>query len=114
MRPTREDADDDADNEAEEADEEAVLQAKRAIRNSQESEPLPTQMQFYRGNAPWTDILEHAKHDYRLYIHTRNPFPERTAETLRIAGDFVLERMAQYEEDQRNKEPLDDSNVSFL
>lgn len=74
--------DDDADNEAEKDEEDAVLMKKRAARNSQESEPLPTQMQFYRDNGPWSDILECAKYDYRLYIHTRNPFPAQTAETL--------------------------------
>lgn len=89
MRLMDEDAnDEDADNEAEEDEDDAVLKKKRATRNSQESEPLPTQMQFYRNSPPWTDILEHTKYDYRLYIHSRNAFPVRTAETLRIAGNF--------------------------
>lgn len=107
------DDNDDADNEAEDEDD-AVIKKKRATRNSQESEPVPTQMQYYKDDAAWTDILENAKHAYRLYVHTHNPFPERSADTLQRAGECILEKIAAYEDDPRNTRPLDDSNTTFF
>ncbi|KAF9455601.1 hypothetical protein BDZ94DRAFT_1277848 [Collybia nuda] len=101
----------DADSESEDrANNVTKLPRKqRSNRATQDSEPMPTQMQYYKDSAAWTDILENAKNEYRLYIHTRDPFPERTKATLQRAGDCVLEMITAYEDDPRNKEPLDNS-----
>jgi hypothetical protein len=86
-----------------------ILPKKRATRNSTASDIKKTQMAYYKHDAAWTDILESAKNEYRLHIHTRDPFPERTQSTLRRAGVCVLEMIAAYENDPSNEEEHDDS-----
>ena len=72
---------------------------KRAPRNSKIGSnhlPKPTQMAHYSG--PWLDVLEKAKFNYRLYLHTvsENPFPQRGEQTLKDAFDCLLKAMAEH------------------
>lgn len=51
----------------------------------------------------WANVLTAAKYQYRVYIHTRNPFAMRDPFTLKKAKDCLLEAMAQYQEDSGRK-----------
>lgn len=86
---------------------------KRAPRNSNDKEPpKPTQMSYY--DPPWTDVLEDAKNEHRLHIHTRVGFQKRTEAALEDAWGCVLEAITKYNDDPNNTVPLDESNQYIL
>jgi hypothetical protein len=69
----------------------------RAARNSKpRGDTKPSHLGFYSG--PWVDVLVHARNNYRKTIHTSDPFPERSAETLKVAKDILLEAIGLYVE----------------
>jgi hypothetical protein len=103
------DGDGDDEDKSEDAGEKPAPK-KHATQNSSETlEPTPRQMGFYRRSAAWTDILESAKHEYRLYIHTRKAFPVRNLETLQRVGLCVTEAIAAHVNNPDVLEELDDS-----
>jgi hypothetical protein len=113
--------DGDADNESEGEDTGRkpascdVPPKKRAARNSHGVlEPSPRTMVFYRDDAAWTDILESAKNEYRLYIHKHKAFPVRNLESLQRAGLCVTEAITAHMNDPDFSEDLDDSKFSDL
>jgi hypothetical protein len=64
----------------------------------------PSQLRFYSG--PWVDVLTDAKYRHRLFIHTVDPFPERTVEGLADAHRSVLDAIGEFQEEKRL--PLDE------
>jgi hypothetical protein len=72
--------------------------------NSNQTVPDPTQIRFYSGS--WVDVLKDAKYQFRFCVHTEEPFPERTRETLTVAHDCLLEAIAKFQNEV--KLPLDE------
>jgi hypothetical protein len=66
--------------------------------------PDATQLRFYSGC--WVDVLKDAKYQYRFYIHTDDPFPERSRESLSDAHDCLVEAIAKFRDEI--KLPLDE------
>jgi hypothetical protein len=65
---------------------------------------VPTQIRFYGGC--WIDVLKDAKHLYRLFIHTEEPFPERSRESLADAHQRLVDSIGKFQEETRL--PLDE------
>ena len=63
----------------------------------------PSQLHFYSGS--WVDVLIAAKNNYRLFINTEDPFPERTAASLEDAHRSLLDTIGKFTEE--SKLPLD-------
>jgi hypothetical protein len=82
---------------------------KRTPRHSHPSTAKQTQLGYYKHDSGWVDILESAKNLYRLHVHTREAFPPRTRKNLQHAGRCIMERIAAYEADNANTEPLNQS-----
>jgi hypothetical protein len=77
----------------------------RAPRNSKSHVAKPSQLGFYSG--PWVDVLIYARNGYRKLIHTKEPFPERNLENLKVAQNTLLEAISEYmETDGRLDESL--------
>ena len=71
---------------------------QRATRNSKShGEPKPNQLGYYSG--PWNDVLVNARHQYRKFIHTNDPFPERNLSSLKDVQDILLEAIAAHKEE---------------
>ena len=81
----------------------------RATRNSKShSDPKPSQFGYYSG--PWADVLIIARNNYRKFIHTNNPFPERNSSNLQDANNSLLEAIAEYQEENNDL----DKSLFFL
>lgn len=93
----------------EESDHEDSRVKKRAPRHSKSNnkDPKPTQARYYPRSI--SGLIEVAKNYYRLDIHTREPFPDRTSRTLRVAGDCFLDAVNENQDDERNPR-LDEGN----
>lgn len=75
------------------------LVKKRAPRNSKTGNNRavkPTQMAYYSG--AWLDVLEKAKFNYRLFLHTAadDPFPQRCQESLADALNCLVKAIAEH------------------
>lgn len=92
----------DADADDEDEDEEATGPKQRRSRTSN-GDIRPTQLRFYSGT--WVDVLIAAKNNYRLFVHTDDPFPERTAASLEDAHGCLLEAIGKFREESQL--PLD-------
>lgn len=102
----------DADNEASEGEQLKPRMARKPKGNSHG--PKPTQLRFYCNDRVWRNVLQNSKYAYRRYIHISPPgFPERNEKTLDIAGDFLLDVIADHERKKNNAE-LDHSEYSPL
>ncbi|KAF9463648.1 hypothetical protein BDZ94DRAFT_1308555 [Collybia nuda] len=63
-------------------------------------------MAFYKDDVAWTNVLNNAKEEFQLWIHSQVGFQEHTEVALQIAWDFVLEAISKYQDDPYNIEPL--------
>ena len=59
----------------------------------------PSQLHFYSGT--WVDVLIIAKNNYRLFIHTNDPFPERMAASLEDAHICLIDAIGKFKEESR-------------
>jgi hypothetical protein len=95
---THQDFSDDDGSNADASDDD-VQASNRAPRHSKGlNDPKPSQLRHYSG--PWVDVLVDAKHSYRLFIHTDDPFPERNSDSLNDAHNCLLEAIGKYVEEQ--------------
>lgn len=92
----------DADDEDEDEDTQVTGPKTRRSRTTN-NDIRPSQLRFYSGT--WIDTLIAAKNNYRLFIHTEDPFPERTSESLEDARNCLLEAIAKFKEESQL--PLD-------
>ena len=99
----------DADN-ADDSDDSSDTNVRVQRRSNLNTAPLPTQLRFYSGC--WVDVLKEAKYQYRLHIHTEDPFPERTRESLADAHECLVEAIAKFQ--QEVKLELDEGLLSFF
>jgi hypothetical protein len=82
-----------------------------AICNSKpHGEAKPSQLGFYSG--PWINVPVTARNHYRKMIHTMDPFLEWTPENLRDAHDYLLETIAEHQDD--GGQPLDQGVFIFI
>ena len=64
----------------------------------------PTQLHFYHGC--WVDVLKDAKDLYRHFIHTEEPFPEYSHDSLADAHGHLIDSIGKFQEEARL--PLDE------
>lgn len=83
------------DNDGDVSDAAAGITIRR--RSNLKTERLPTQLRFYSGC--WVDVLKDAKYHYRLHIHTEEPFPERSRNSLTVAHERLLEAIGKFQEE---------------
>ena len=76
---------------------------KRRRARTTNEDKKPSQLRFYSG--PWVDVLVAAKHNYRLFINTEDPFPERGPESLEDAHHCLLKAISTFKAER--KIPLD-------
>ena len=98
--PTDDDVDDHSDASNTNA---GVVRRRSRLNNAQ---PDPTQLRFYSGS--WVDVLKNAKYQYRLCIHTDEPFPERSPDSLSDAHECLLEAIGKFQDEMRL--PLDEGS----
>jgi hypothetical protein len=79
-------------------------------RRSNKTESAPTQLGFYSGC--WVDVLKDAKYHYRLHIHTEEPFPERSRNSLSVAHDCIVEACGKFQKEVKLE--LDESLLRFF
>lgn len=65
--------------------------------NLNKTPPNPTQLRFY--SSSWVDVLKDAKYKYRLCIHTEEPFPERSRDTLLVAHECLIEAIGRFQDE---------------
>ncbi|KAF8811157.1 hypothetical protein BYT27DRAFT_7208610 [Phlegmacium glaucopus] len=94
---------DDADD-TEHSEDNMDIQPRRRQRRTANNDMKPSQLRFYSGT--WVDVLIAAKNNYRLFVHTEDPFPERTAASLEDAHRCLLDAVGSFTEE--NKLPLDE------
>jgi hypothetical protein len=75
--------------------------------------PKPTQLGYYSSKCTWQNILQAAKNEYRCHIHLVHAFHECNSKTLSVAGDFLLDVIIKYQDNEGNA-PLDNSKYLFL
>ena len=84
----------------------------RVRRRNMNTTPVPTQLRFYSGC--WLDVLKDAKFQYRLYIHTEDPFPERSRDSLSDAHKCLLEAISKFQEEVKLELKESVSHFSFM
>lgn len=72
--------------------------------------PDPTQLGFYSGS--WIDVLKDAKYQYRLSIHTDEPFPERSRDSLLVSHECLVEAIGKFQDEI--KLPLDEGSLRYF
>ena len=97
------DADDEDDDKDEDEDTQVIgLKQRRTCTSN--SNICSSQLRFYSGT--WIDVLIVAKNNYRLFIHTEDPFPERTVLSLEDAWACLLDAIGKFKEESQL--PLDE------
>lgn len=96
------------DNDGDVSDAAAGITIRR--RSNLKTERLPTQLRFYSGC--WVDVLKDAKYHYRLHIHTEEPFPERSRNSLTVAHERLLEAIGKFQEEVKLE--LDEGLLQFF
>ena len=66
----------------------------RRCQNLNNTVPIPTQLRFYSGC--WVDVLKDAKYQYRFRIHTDEPFPEHSHDSLANAHESLIEAIGKF------------------
>ena len=59
----------------------------------------PSQLRFYSGTC--VNVLIIAKNNYRLFIHTDDPFPKRMAASLEDARICLIDAIGKFKEERR-------------
>ena len=78
------------------------LRAAQNLKSHGEAKPFC--LGYYVGT--WVDVLVTACNNYRKYIHTKSPFPDRNSESLNEVHNILLEAITEFRDDGRE---LDDS-----
>ena len=86
----------DADDEDEDEDTE-VNALKQRWPCTSNNDICPSQLHFYSGT--WVNVLIIAKNNYRLFIHTDDPFPEHTAASLEDAHICLIDAIGKFKEE---------------
>jgi hypothetical protein len=76
------------------SDSDEPAMADMSLGSKSRKEPTSSKLGFYHGH--WVHILTSAKVQFRHFIHTSTPFPERNSYSLDHVHGYLLEAVARY------------------